>query len=47
MCIPNTPVNSVTAQAFADWLLSDAGPDAIAAFRVADQQLFFPKAPVR
>jgi len=38
-------VNATGALAFADWLLSDAGQDAIAAYKVADQQLFFPNAP--
>lgn len=33
------------ADRFADWLLSSEGQSAIAAFRVADQQLFFPNAP--
>ena len=38
-------VNVDAAQAFADWLVSDEGQDAIAAYKVADQQLFFPNAP--
>lgn len=38
-------VNADAAQAFADWLLSDAGQDAIAAYTRAGQQLFFPNAP--
>lgn len=38
-------VTAESAQAFADWLLSDAGQDAIAAYKVADQQVFFPNAP--
>ena len=38
-------VNVDAAQTFADWLVSDAGQDAIAAYKVADQQLFFPNAP--
>ncbi|SMC83072.1 substrate-binding domain-containing protein [Primorskyibacter flagellatus] len=38
-------VNVDDAQTFADWLLSGEGQDAIAAFKVADQQLFFPNAP--
>ena len=38
-------VNSQGAEAFAEWLLSDAGQDAIEAYKVADQQLFFPNAP--
>ena len=33
------------AQAFADWLVSDEGQAAIASYKVADQQLFFPNAP--
>ncbi|WP_137700724.1 substrate-binding domain-containing protein [Marimonas lutisalis] len=33
------------AQAFADWLVSKEGQEAIAAYKVADQQLFFPNAP--
>lgn len=40
-------VNAEAAQAFADWLLSDAGQEAIAAYRVDGQQLFFPNAPDR
>lgn len=38
-------VDAVSAAAFVDWLLSQTGQDAIAAFRVDDQQLFFPNAP--
>jgi tungstate transport system substrate-binding protein len=38
-------VNAEAAQTFADWLLSDDGQDAIGAYKVADQQLFFPNAP--
>jgi len=38
-------VNVDAAQTFADWLVSDEGQDAIAAYTVADQQLFFPNAP--
>jgi len=38
-------VNADAAQTFADWLLSDAGQEAIGAYKVADQQLFFPNAP--
>jgi len=38
-------VNVDAAQTFADWLVSDEGQDAIAAYKVADQQLFFPNAP--
>jgi tungstate transport system substrate-binding protein len=38
-------VNVEAAQAFADWLISDEGQDAIGAYKVAGQQLFFPNAP--
>ena len=38
-------VNVEAAQAFTDWLLSQTGQDAIAAYRVDGQQLFFPNAP--
>jgi tungstate transport system substrate-binding protein len=38
-------VNLTAAQSFADWLVSDAGQELIAAYSVADQQLFFPNAP--
>ncbi len=38
-------VNADGAQAFADWLLSEAGQEAIAAHEVDGQQLFFPNAP--
>ena len=38
-------VNAKAASAFADWLVSDAGQNAIAAFSVDGQQLFFPNAP--
>lgn len=38
-------VKSEAAQSFADWLLSDEGQEAIAAYKVDDQQLFFPNAP--
>ena len=38
-------VNAQAAQTFADWLVSDAGQEAIAAYQVAGQQLFFPNAP--
>lgn len=38
-------VNAQEAQTFADWLVSDEGQEAIAAYTVADQQLFFPNAP--
>lgn len=37
-------VKYAAAQAFVDWLLSDAGQDAIAAFRVDGKQLFYPNA---
>ncbi|WP_108485033.1 substrate-binding domain-containing protein [Oceaniglobus ichthyenteri] len=38
-------VNAEAAQTFADWLVSGEGQDAIAGYKVADQQLFFPNAP--
>jgi len=38
-------VNFEAAQAFADWLVSEDGQAAIAAYEVAGQQLFFPNAP--
>ena len=38
-------VNVEAGQAFADWLVSAEGQAAIAAYEVADQQLFFPNAP--
>ncbi|OSQ51737.1 substrate-binding domain-containing protein [Marivita geojedonensis] len=38
-------VNVDAARTFADWLVSDEGQEAIAGFKVADQQLFFPNAP--
>ena len=38
-------VNVDAAQTFADWLVSDEGQEAIGAYKVADQQLFFPNAP--
>lgn len=38
-------VNFEAAQAFADWLVSEAGQAAIADYRVGGQQLFFPNAP--
>ena len=38
-------VNVEAARAFADWLVSAEGQAAIAAYKVADQQLFFPNAP--
>lgn len=37
-------VKHAAAQAFVDWLLSDAGQAAIAAFRVDGKQLFYPNA---
>ena len=37
-------VHAVEAQAFADWLTSEGGQQAIAAYRVDGQQLFFPDA---
>lgn len=37
-------VNAQAAQRFAEWLLSAEGQAAIAAYRVQDQQLFFPNA---
>jgi tungstate transport system substrate-binding protein len=40
---PNVAVEAATA--FADWLLSDVGQAAIAAYTVEGQQLFFPNAP--
>jgi tungstate transport system substrate-binding protein len=38
-------VNVEAARAFADWLVSAEGQAAIAGYKVADQQLFFPNAP--
>lgn len=38
-------VNVEAAQTFAAWLVSEEGQDAIAAYEVSDQQLFFPNAP--
>lgn len=38
-------VNAEAAQTFSDWLLSDEGQEAIGAYTVAAQQLFFPNAP--
>jgi tungstate transport system substrate-binding protein len=38
-------VNVDAAKTFADWLVSDEGQSAIAGYKVADQQLFFPNAP--
>ncbi|WP_375262713.1 substrate-binding domain-containing protein [Palleronia sp.] len=40
-------VNADGAQVLADWLLSDEGQAAIAAYEVDGQQLFFPNAPER
>jgi len=37
-------VNADAGRKFIDWLLSDKGQDAIAAYKVRDQQLFFPNA---
>lgn len=37
-------VNAAAGQTFIDWLLSDKGQNAIAAFRINGQQLFFPNA---
>jgi len=37
-------VHAREAQAFIDWLISDAGQDAIAAYRLDGRQLFFPNA---
>ncbi|MEL6768427.1 MAG: substrate-binding domain-containing protein [Pseudomonadota bacterium] len=37
-------VKAAEAQAFADWLLSPAGQEMIGAYRLDDQQLFFPNA---
>lgn len=38
-------VNIDAARTFADWLVSDEGQDAIAAYKIAGEQLFFPNAP--
>ena len=38
-------VNAPAAQSFVDWLVSEEGQSAIADYRVAGQQLFFPNAP--
>ncbi len=38
-------VKAEEGQTFIDWLLSDAGQDAIAGYQINDQQLFFPNAP--
>ncbi|MDH3662131.1 MAG: substrate-binding domain-containing protein [Alphaproteobacteria bacterium] len=37
-------VKAAPGQAFIDWLLSPGGQDAIQAYRIDDQQLFFPNA---
>ncbi|MGF1619348.1 MAG: substrate-binding domain-containing protein [Rhodomicrobiaceae bacterium] len=37
-------VKADLAQTFADWLLSEEGQQAIASFKINDQQLFFPNA---
>lgn len=39
-------VKAATAQTFIDWILSVDGQAAIADYQIADQQLFFPNAPV-
>ena len=38
-------VDAEAGQAFIDWLVSDAGQEAIASYSVEGQQLFFPNAP--
>ena len=38
-------VNVEGAKTFSDWLVSAEGQDAIAAYTINDQQLFFPNAP--
>ena len=38
-------VDAEAARAFTDWLISDPGQAAIAAYRIHGQQLFFPNAP--
>ncbi len=38
-------VKAAEGQEFIDWILSKDGQDAIAGYKVADQQLFFPNAP--
>lgn len=38
-------VNAEGAQAFIDWMISEAGQEAIAEYRIDGQQLFFPNAP--
>jgi tungstate transport system substrate-binding protein len=37
-------VQAEAGQAFIDWLLSDAGQEAIASYQLNGQQLFFPNA---
>ena len=37
-------VRAAAGQAFVDWITGEAGQAAIAAYRMADQQLFFPNA---
>jgi tungstate transport system substrate-binding protein len=39
-------VNAHDAQAFIDWLVSEPGQNAIAAFRVGGRQVFFPNADI-
>lgn len=40
-------VKAAEGQAFIDWLLSDKGQQAIAAFRVQGEQVFFPNQGLR
>jgi tungstate transport system substrate-binding protein len=40
-------VKQALAQAFADWVTAPAGQAAIASYRIAGEQLFFPNAPQR
>jgi tungstate transport system substrate-binding protein len=37
-------VKKAEGQAFIDWLISKPGQDAIAAYKIGGQQLFFPNA---
>jgi tungstate transport system substrate-binding protein len=37
-------VKAQLASAFIDWVVSPAGQDAIAAYRIGGEQLFFPNA---
>ena len=37
-------IKAEEGQKFVDWILSQEGQDAIAAFRIGDEQLFFPNA---